>query len=106
MENNHTNPHNLFPEKKAGVFGKLITLIKNLFINKEISGALFHHAILHRQRDKLKIASKLKKAGPTQLVVDQGVLKNVQIGNQTVSVYSNPNIGPMHNDDRQVKSGF
>lgn len=106
MDNRHTNPHDLFPEKKANFFRKLFSHINNFFSDNEISGAGFHHAILHRQRDKLKIASKRQRVVPTQLVVDKGVLKNVQIGNQTVSVYSNPNIGTMHNDDRQIKSGF
>lgn len=106
MTDRSTNPYDLFPEKETNIFEKLFTLITNFFAGNEISGAGYHHAILHRRREKLKIAGKHKKPGPTQLAVDHGVLKNVQIGNQTVSVYSNPNIGSMHNDNRQIKSGF
>ncbi len=105
MENKHASPHNLYPEKKTNFFGKLFSLLNNFFPEKEIGGVGFHRAILHRQREKLKIATKHQKAGPTQLMVDQGVLKNVQIGNQTVSVYSHQNIGAQHDDSRQIKSG-
>ncbi len=105
MDNQDTSPHDLFPEKKAGLFEKLFSLFTDLFSEKETNGAGYLHTILHRQREKLKIASKHKKAGPAQLIVDQGVLKNVQIGNQTVSVYSHPNLGSAHDDVRQIKSG-